>query len=281
MCAVGVHHFVLPSQHCPITVHYPHFTLEGAGLTDEKLRPLREKLHPLFDLPMDRPFIRTINRHFPARNTIGDRLINPHTAVKHKNAGSLALVQGCYAYHHYMQDRFNDDGWGCAYRSLQTLWSWFVLQGYTSLAVPSHAAIQQTLVDVGDKEASLVGSKQWIGSFEVSTCLNHRLGVLSRIQHCSRGSEMGGVGRALLHHFRTHGTPVMIGGGVLAHTILGVDFSETTGEIRFLILDPHYTGRDDIKTVVDKGWCGWKPVGFWDPVAHYNLCMPQRPPDAI
>lgn len=92
---------------------------------------------------------------------------------------------------------------------------------------------------------------------------------------------MGGVGRALLHHFRTHGTPVMIGGGVLAHTILGVEFSETTGEIRFLILDPHYTGRDDIKTVVDKGWCGWKPVGFWDPVAHYNLCMPQRPPDAI
>jgi len=31
------------------------------------------------------------------------------------------------------------------------------------------------------------------------------------------------------------------GGGVLAHTILGVCFSETTGETRFLILDPHYT----------------------------------------
>ncbi len=120
---------------------------------------------------------------------------------------TLALVQGCYAYHHYMQDSFNDNvcwstrssqlltfschfspslslppslppkGWGCAYRSLQTLWSWFVHQGYTRRPVPSHREIQQALVDVGDKEPSLVGSKQWIGSFEVSTCLNHLLGV--------------------------------------------------------------------------------------------------------
>ena len=68
-------------------------------------------------------------------------------------------------------------GWGCAYRSLQTLWSWFVLQGHTTKPVPNHRGIQQALVDVGDKELSIVGSKQWIGSFEVSTCLNHLLGV--------------------------------------------------------------------------------------------------------
>ena len=67
--------------------------------------------------------------------------------------------------------------WGCAYRSLQTLASWFLLQMYTSKAPPTHKQIQQALVDVGDKEASLVGSKEWIGSFEVSTCLNHLLGV--------------------------------------------------------------------------------------------------------
>jgi hypothetical protein len=48
---------------------------------------------------------------------------------------------------------------------------------YTSKAPPTHKQIQQALVDVGDKEASLVGSKEWIGSFEVSTCLNHLLGV--------------------------------------------------------------------------------------------------------
>ena len=49
-------------------------------------------------------------------------------------------------------------------------------------------------------------------------------------------------------------TPVFfgIGGGVLAHTIIGVDFSELTGDVKFLILDPHYTGGEDVKTIVNK-----------------------------
>lgn len=37
-----------------------------------------------------------------------------------------------------LQDRFNDSGWGCAYRSLQTLVSWFRLQHYTAKPVPTH-----------------------------------------------------------------------------------------------------------------------------------------------
>ncbi len=45
------------------------------------------------------------------------------------------------------------------------------------------------------------------------------------------------------------GTPVMIGGGVLAYTLLGVDYNERTGQCAFLILDPHYTGADDLKRV--------------------------------
>jgi hypothetical protein len=36
------------------------------------------------------------------------------------------------------QDRFNDSGWGCAYRSLQTIVSWFRQQRYTDKPVPSH-----------------------------------------------------------------------------------------------------------------------------------------------
>jgi len=47
-------------------------------------------------------------------------------------------------------------------------------------------------------------------------------------------------------------TVVIAGGGVLAHTILGVDFNDITGDIRFLILDPHYTGAEDLKTIQDK-----------------------------
>jgi hypothetical protein len=67
------------------------------------------------------------------------------------------------------------------------------------------------------------------------------------------------------------------GGGVLAHTILGVDFNKNTGELKFLILDPHYTGREDLQVIQGKGWCGWKGVSFWSKAAYYNLCLPQRP----
>ena len=71
---------------------------------------------------------------------------------------------------------------------------------------------------------------------------------------------------------------------MLAHTILGVDWNESTGDISFLILDPHFTGGDwtkDGKTNVaymqQKGWVGWKGPDFWVKGAFYNMCMPQRP----
>lgn len=64
---------------------------------------------------------------------------------------------------------------------------------------------------MGDKESSFLGSKQWIGSFEVSIVLNHLLGVTSRITNVPSGTEMGSTGRELLRHFEEEGTPVMIG----------------------------------------------------------------------
>lgn len=45
----------------------------------------------------------------------------------------------------------------------------------------------------------------------------------------------------------------MIGGNNLAHTILGVDLNVQTGDIKYLVLDPHYTGGENLKTVQDKG----------------------------
>jgi hypothetical protein len=43
----------------------------------------------------------------------------------------------------------------------------------------------------------------------------------------------------------------MIGGGVLAFTLLGVSINEEKEEeSMFLILDPHYTGADDQKKII-------------------------------
>ncbi|KAF2982565.1 hypothetical protein EK904_008563, partial [Melospiza melodia maxima] len=187
------------------------------------------------------------------------------------------LVQGVYSYHHYMQDRIDDSGWGCAYRSLQTICSWFKHQGYMDRPIPTHKEIQQALVDAGDKPAAFVGSRQWIGSIEVQLVLNQLFGITSKILFVSQGSELALQGRELANHFKTEGTPIMIGGGVLAHTILGVAWNETTGHIKYLILDPHYTGGEDLHVILEKGWCGWKGPEFWNKDAYYNLCLPQRP----
>ncbi|XP_026990796.1 ufm1-specific protease 2 [Tachysurus fulvidraco] len=267
-------HFQLPESIRLLTVIYP------AGVTDDQLQSVREELHREHDLPSDRPYFRRANAfHFPGEVYKDGYLRNPHTnlATPSIEDAKLYIVRGVYSYHHYMQDRVNDNGWGCAYRSLQTICSWFQQQGYTERSIPTHKQIQQALVDMGDKEPSFVGSRQWIGSIEVQAVLNQLLGVNSKILFVSHGSELASKGRELANHFQTEGTPVMIGGGVLAHTILGVAWSETSGQIRFLILDPHYTGGEDLQTITDKGWCGWKGPEFWDQNAYYNLCLPQTP----
>lgn len=108
----------------------------------------------------------------------------------------------------------DDNGWGCAYRSLQTLASWYKLQGYVNKEVPSFKDIQKCLVDIGDKPASFVESKQWIGSTEVNFVLNSLLEITCKILYVSSGDEMGSKGPELVNHFETQGSPIMIGKSV-------------------------------------------------------------------
>jgi hypothetical protein len=41
---------------------------------------------------------------------------------------------------------------------LQTIVSWYVLNGYSSVTVPSHTRIQQALVSCGDKSPLFIGA---------------------------------------------------------------------------------------------------------------------------
>lgn len=65
------------------------------------------------------------------------------------------------------------------------------------------------------------------------------------------------------------------GGGVLAHTILGVAWSETTGQIRYLILDPHYTGAEDLGVITDKvhSFSLYVVDTSQRNIDHMNLCL--------
>lgn len=77
----------------------------------------------------------------------------------------------------------------------------------------------------------------------------------------------------------------MIGGGVLAYTLLGVHYDPNTGECAYLILDPHYSGSDDLKKIQKGQWVAWKRSDgkasaggdLFVQNSFYNLLCPQRP----
>ena len=209
-------------------------------------------------------------------------LLNPHLSISNINDPPSnthiirGMVRGDYHYYHYNQDNFNDAGWGCAYRSLQTIVSWFILNTSVgkNLKVPTIREIQTILVKLGDKDKKIIGSTDWIGAIEVNLVLNELLGIDNQILYVPSGSELNSKGRELLYHFQHNGTPVMVGGGVFAYTILGVDYDKVKGECKFLILDPHYTGEDEVKTIINKGWCNWKTIEIFKKENFYNLCLP-------
>lgn len=109
----------------------------------------RKALHKALALNLTKPCFRHGNA-IKFNTQANEVLINPHQAVVNKSiylyikiyrfkikysyfnrfylldiTGKLSIVNGLYSYHHYMQDNFDDNGWGCAYRSLQTIVSWY------------------------------------------------------------------------------------------------------------------------------------------------------------
>ncbi|KAL5544018.1 hypothetical protein UlMin_007802 [Ulmus minor] len=284
------YHFSPPGILHPISAIYEL----DYGETEIKQVEVRQSLHLRLGLPFDRPLLRIANAldllitdHQSSGSVQkGSTLLRDvHIGISSSgvSGGTMSLVQGSYEYHHYLQDGFNDSGWGCAYRSLQTIISWFRLQHYTSIDVPSHREIQQTLVEIGDKDNSFIGSREWIGAIELSFVLDKLLGVSCKVINVRSGAELPEKCRELALHFESQGTPIMIGGGVLAYTLLGVDYNEASGDCAFLILDPHYTGNDDLKKIINGGWCGWKKAvdskgkHFFLHDKFYNLLLPQRP----
>eukprot|EP01098_Paradermamoeba_levis_P005417 TRINITY_DN2283_c0_g1_i1.p1 TRINITY_DN2283_c0_g1~~TRINITY_DN2283_c0_g1_i1.p1 ORF type:complete len:136 (-),score=23.10 TRINITY_DN2283_c0_g1_i1:364-771(-) len=106
--------------------------------------------------------ITNIHLHIPAKES-----------KIHSERDFFAQVQGTYEYYHYLHDQFDDRGWGCAYRSCQTLSSWFCLLeaerrvGHAVTSPPTVLEQQKVLVELGDKASKFLNSKNWIGSCEI------------------------------------------------------------------------------------------------------------------
>ncbi len=290
-------------HHSPVRIFWPPELLVPLVLEENAGTAERDLLHRSLMLPHRRafpdfvaadvaslqpaPWIFDVAR--VGQKWEGHLVCLPHTQVISKKlsiAGSTtSIVGGKYDYYHYQVDGFKDDGWGCAYRSMQTVLSWFQYQMYVrgNKPMPTINQIQQILAVVDPEKQSkprFVGSSEWIGSFEVMLVLQHLVPDLEcRIHRLEQGMELESspqIHRMLQSHFARGGPPVMIGGSSYAHTILGIDVNIKTSEAQYLVLDPHYSATTTVmKTVIQKGWCGWKVAkDFFKPDSWYNLCIP-------
>lgn len=105
------------------------------------------------------------------------------------------LVQSECGYYHYLCDGVDDQGWGCGYRTIQSLCSWAVNYKTkqhkcvaatptdehgvaTPLKVPTIQEIQSSLAAMGDKPPSHIGSREWLGAFEASILLDYLYQVI-------------------------------------------------------------------------------------------------------
>ncbi|XP_007891018.1 ufm1-specific protease 2 [Callorhinchus milii] len=265
-------HFSLRGETTFATVVYP------AGISDGDLESYRKTLHRELDLPDDRPFLRRVMAYrFPHETSKDVYLPKMHQFLIHPATedAKVYLVQGSYNFYHYLQDNIEDADWGCAYRSLQTIVSWYRAQGYTTKPVPTHEEIQEALVAAGDKTSDIIGSSEWIGCFEIQQVLDS-LGFTAKIINVRTGAEFPSIGRELANHFTVEGSPITVAGDRLANTILGVIWNENTGDLKFLVMDPHYMGDDEWNAAIERG-IDWKGIDFWNPMESFNLCLPQRP----
>lgn len=193
-----------------------------------------------------------------------------------------SLINGDYLYFYYGCDGQDDRGWGCGYRTIQTMASWLCHNWFppkeNNRCPPSIPEIQQALVTMGDKPGSFLGSREWIGTFEASLVLDHFYDVPCKLVHVrGGGADLEQVAVKELHqHFEKHGSPVMMGGDRdnSSKGILGVCSGDK--ESYLLVVDPHYYGCQLERTELQRrGWVAWKRVSSLDQSSFYNLCMPQ------
>ncbi|KAL4712603.1 hypothetical protein ACJJTC_007198 [Scirpophaga incertulas] len=189
-----------------------------------------------------------------------------------KSNSETYLVFGDYEYYHYLCDGFDDRGWGCGYRTLQTMCSWMSHNYNIKKKVPSISEIQEILVNIGDKPRSFLKSRQWIGSFEVCLIIDTLYDVPCKIVHVNKGNELNTIIETLKCHFAKFSSPVMMGGDVDCSSkgIMGIKVED--GVASLLVVDPHYIGQKQTNAYFhNKGWVKWQPLTDFVSSSFYNL----------
>ncbi|CAH0724308.1 unnamed protein product, partial [Brenthis ino] len=203
-----------------------------------------------------------------------------HDGLQRNFSNNCYLVNGSYEYYHYFCDGFDDRGWGCGYRTLQTICSWLNINYNSTQSVPTIRDVQKILVDLEDKPSSFLGSRRWIGSFEVCLVIDKLYDIPSKIVYVNKGDQLENIVTQLKNHFEKFGSPVMMGGDVDCSSkgIMGIHVDSDRSSL--LVVDPHYVGKEPSREFLqNKGWVKWQPLQDFLSTSFYNLCLPQVKPN--
>uniref|UniRef100_A0A182IPT8 UFSP1/2/DUB catalytic domain-containing protein n=1 Tax=Anopheles atroparvus TaxID=41427 RepID=A0A182IPT8_ANOAO len=218
-------------------------------------------------------------------------LLNVHSNLEPpKPDGSTYLMRGNYHYYHYGCDGFQDMGWGCGYRTLQSICSWILQNGVTPKVaaadgadgrgvaeVPNIPTIQQTLVEIKDKPERFFGSREWIGTLEAIYVIDTLYDVSCRVLHVARSDSIAKHADTLRDYFERYGGLIMMGGDLdaAAKGIAGIHVSADQSDVYLLVVDPHYAGKIRTKEeLYTKQYVKWQKVDDFVDSSFYNLCLP-------
>ena len=197
--------------------------------------------------------------------------VTVYSAGQSESSDTAALVQGSFRYFHYLCDNFDDRGWGCGWRTVQTILSWLKPEDET----PSIPSLQRL---VGHD----VGASSWIGVQECVEILDALHGAIVQIVPLRSGAELLNHLPRLLTHFADGGGPLMIGGGadVYSKTIIGARTGGPEGP-SLLVLDPHYVGdavhSGNAVALREGKWAAWRPIrSLMSATSFYNVALPRR-----
>lgn len=128
-------------------------------------------------------------------------------------------------------------GWGCAYRTLQSISSMLQLKTKLNVDVPSIRQIQEILVRIGDKEESFIGSREWIGGAETCFVIDDLFQIPCYLHHITSSQKVSSKRNEIVDYFKTHGGLIAMGGDQDAGSklIAGVHLS-VGGEMSLLVV---------------------------------------------
>ncbi|TMW43501.1 hypothetical protein DOY81_011419, partial [Sarcophaga bullata] len=185
--------------------------------------------------------IRSKTYKYELLHQLLDKISLPSISCSLSNSSSgdykTYLTRGDFHYYHYGCDGHIDHGWGCAYRTCQSMISWILHKRnwLTELNVPSLREIQETLVRIEDKSKRFLGSRDWIGALEVFYVVDSLYDVPCKILHVTRSEDLAIHSEALMKYFMDYGGFVMMGGDMDAAS-KGIAGIHSNGKDTYLLV---------------------------------------------